>query len=345
MKSNRNITADLLKGIAVIAMVLVHIVELFATNDIFVSSIGRAALFIGGPPAAPVFMIVMGFFIAKNNQTGYQSVIRGLKLILTGFALNLGLNFHLLLLIKNGTIDTSPWAYIFGVDIFFLAGLSIILLSFLNGLRVNKLFSSLFAIVVVFGFQFLFPVNSNHDFLKYLTAYFYSDVWWSYFPVIPWIAYPLAGYAFYHITRMDFYTRLKALEKPILLLSIVILILTISYGINIASNLQLYYHHDYLYYLFTINFVIILSLVTNQLSVYNKNITATFIQWLGKNVTVFYIIQWLLIGNIATYLFKTQTIWQTLIWFVLILVISSLLTFVWINRYKIPHYFGKVKNS
>jgi surface polysaccharide O-acyltransferase-like enzyme len=82
---NRNRTADLLKGLAVIFMIQVHLLELFATQDIYVSWIGKISLFLGGPPAAPVFMVVMGYYFASSKRTLKSGTVRGLKLILLGF--------------------------------------------------------------------------------------------------------------------------------------------------------------------------------------------------------------------------------------------------------------------
>ena len=69
LNSNRNQTADLLKGLAVIFMIQVHLIELFARQDIFSSNIGSVLLFFGGPPAAPIFMAVMGYYIAQSKKT------------------------------------------------------------------------------------------------------------------------------------------------------------------------------------------------------------------------------------------------------------------------------------
>jgi len=85
-QGNRN--ADLLKGVAVILMVQVHIIELFAQQSIFDSFAGSIFLFLGGPPAAPVFMTVMGYFIAKGNANISKSIVRGFKLIGFGLLLN-----------------------------------------------------------------------------------------------------------------------------------------------------------------------------------------------------------------------------------------------------------------
>ena len=77
---SRNRTADLLKGVTVILMVQVHLVELFAQQQIFNSYMGSVLLFLGGPPAPPVFMAVMGYFIAFRNSNISKSILRGLKL-------------------------------------------------------------------------------------------------------------------------------------------------------------------------------------------------------------------------------------------------------------------------
>jgi len=39
-----------------------------------------------------------------------------------------------------------------------------------------------------------------------------------------------------------------------------------------------------------------------------------FLRWLGKNITVFYVIQWLIIGNIATAIYQTQELSRYWFW-------------------------------
>ena len=48
--TKRNQTADLLKGLAVIFMIQVHIMELFAKQEIYDGIAGKISLFFGGPP-------------------------------------------------------------------------------------------------------------------------------------------------------------------------------------------------------------------------------------------------------------------------------------------------------
>ncbi len=57
---------DLLKGFAVFLIVPVHILEIFIDYPGRESIFGKTLLFFGGPFGVPVFMIVMGYFIAKS---------------------------------------------------------------------------------------------------------------------------------------------------------------------------------------------------------------------------------------------------------------------------------------
>jgi uncharacterized membrane protein YhdT len=42
------------------------------------------------------------------------------------------------------------------------------------------------------------------------------------------------------------------------------------------------------------------------------------VKWIGKEVTILYVIQWLIIGNIATSIFRTQDLFQITTWFLAI---------------------------
>ena len=335
MIKSRNRTADLLKGVAVILMVQVHIIELFAQQQIFESFAGSILLFLGGPPAAPVFMTVMGYFIAKGNGNISKSIVRGVKLIALGLLLNFGLNFHLFVKIYNQTIVTSPWSYLFGVDILFLAGLSIIAITVFQKIFKKKPFPYVVIIAAIFLISAFMPYPESTGTTSYLVALIYSDSWWSYFPVIPWLAYPVTGYIYYIIElSINNIIKKRMYQMLIFTVSGIILVITISYGVRIASNLHAYYHHDFIYYLFTLNFMIFWTMLFQFIISFSKNYLTNYIEWMGKNVTVFYIIQWLIIGNIATGLYKTQAGFQIIIWFFAIVTVTSLLTFLW-NKFQI----------
>lgn len=329
MKSSRFSTPDLLKGIAVVLMIQVHIMELFAVPEVYSSWIGKLSLFLGGPPAAPVFMAVMGYFVARSQKSIRFHIVRGLRLIGLGLLLNAGLNLHLLIRIYSGTVQLNPWHYIFGVDILFVAGLSIIIIALLKPFLKNRIALWVVVALAFAGLNQWLPVYSGqHTWIKYVQAYFWGYYSWSFFPVFPWTAYVLLGYVFYLADKKAGFSKFSAGTKWISLgVLFVILAFTFRYALRISDLLTVYYHHDYLFFLWTAAFMFFWTMFWNFVSGKSgKNYLTDYLKWTGRNVTTIYILQWLMIGNMATAIFKTQALWTLPLWFVAVLLISGLLT-------------------
>lgn len=330
--SARTQTADVLKGIAVLLMIQVHILELFASSGIFSGYPGKILLFLGGPPVAPVFMILFGYFMFSSDKSAKQLMLRGLKILLLGMLLNLALNAHLFWAVYRGSIQANIWPYIFGVDILPFAGLSLLIIAPLKNVIQQHITVTLFMILTaIFSGQYLMNYLPENSVLKYLTAFIYGSAEWSYFPVLPWIAYPLSGIALYqwqqHHDLSFFY-----LPKTKLLFGIIFLLffaLTFQYALAVSSNLQAYYHHNALFFIWVILFAAFYTLLINELRHYTENtVINRFINWLGRHVTPVYVIQWIIIGNIATGIYKTVSNPLYLVcWFATIVTATSLLTY------------------
>ena len=322
---------DLLKGLAVLSMIQVHIMELFVRQDIFEGPLGSLSLFVGGPPAAPIFLIVMGYFLALKKRQFLYFIKRGMLLILWGLLLNIGLNFQLFVKIYQGFCELNPLDYLLGVDIFFLAGMSIILIGVLKSLFRDKGYLYFFlALAIVFVTPKL-PGFSDDSWLKYIEAFLWGKQSWSYFPLFPWLAYPLTGFAYVYIEKMIFKDGLTYQNKlSIALPAGAVVFFTFSYGMEIASDLEQYYHHSYLYFGWTILFVsfwaVVLSFIEENSG---RSKVVMYFKWVGKTVTSHYVIQWLIIGNIATAIYKTQGLGLYFLWFTGIVVVTGLLARFW----------------
>ena len=338
----RNITADVLKGLAVIFMIQVHIMEQFASVEVNNSIIGRIFYFLGGPFCAPVFLAVMGYFLAKTKPSFWNYLKRGFLLITVGILLNIARSIHLLITVFQGKYDLDPLFYIFGADILTLAGLSIIILAGLHLISKDNLFlyiPVLFVFASLGSFVNIIP-NSQNFFLAFVIGNFEH----SYFPLFPWFSYVLLGYIFKIIFNKHqiLISRFTYLHWIFIgLLSIVILYFSKDI-FAISSNLPVYYHHDYMFVLWMTGFMILYVLLINQISkVLQNNMIFEFFSWTGKNVTIIYIIQWLIIGNIATAIYQTQDLLKSELWFIGITATSGILTFIYL---KIIKYF-KNKNE
>jgi uncharacterized membrane protein len=327
--------ADLLKGIAVLLMIQVHIIELFASVSIFDSKTGRILLFLGGPFVAPVFLFVFGYFIANSSLSNSQQLFRGFKIFFYGMLLNVALNFNLFTKHSVGQLEFDVFPYLFGVDILQCAGICLIIIITL----IKKVFdkNNVIAIALMLFSAFLggFLVHYQTDFvfLKYLSAFFYGSTTWSYFPVFPWLAYPLLGMIFCK-SNIDFKILTKPLVKnSIYLLSLLFLFFTLDYAIALCSNLNFYYHHGLTFFLWTIIFMFFYGFIIHKVDhLFGTHFVFKYIKWLGQNVTTIYVIQWILIGNISTAIFKSiNSPVVLLVAFIAILLISSIVTFLYVQ--------------
>lgn len=334
--NSRTSTPDLLKGIAALLMIQVHIIELFATPEIFSSNIGKVLLFLGGPPVAPLYIFFLGYFIAGSRKSTLALVVRGVKILLLGLFLNIALNLNLIISVGQGLFPINLWPYIFGVDVLPHAGLSIILIALLKKIIDKNIFVPIVLLLLVAfsGTLFLDCIPEKSS-LKYLSALIYGSSWWSYFPLLPWFAYSLAGIAFYQFSKKYDLSFLKSPKAFVvmLLIGIPFLFFTLSYAIAIASNLELYYHHGIVFCLWTLAFMALYAFVINKIDTsVSSNIVMNYLKWLGENITIIYVFQWIIIGNVATQIFKTVSSPTTLcLSFLGVLCASSILCFIWLK--------------
>jgi len=325
-QAKRSEFPDFLKGIAVILMIQVHLIENFALPEIFSTTPGKVSLFLGGAPAAPVFLAVMGYFLAASNKSMAMFFKRGLLLIGLGLLLNFGRSFHLLIRIWQGTIELNPWKYLLGVDIFFAAGISIIFIAVFRYVAKAKISWWVAAMLIVALANPLLPVYSGqYEWIKFVQAYFWGYFSWSYFPLFPWLAYPLLGYVFYLVNQKINLSNFSGKTLAyIIIIPAIVLLFHFKYGFKVSGLLHIYYHHNVLFFawvvLYLLLWVIALNLFHRRFS--NSPI-ALLLQWTGKNVTVIYVVQWIIIGNLTTALYQTQGYVLLVLWFFAVSLLSA----------------------
>lgn len=327
---------DLLKGFAVFLIVPVHILETFIDFPGRESWFGKTLLLLGGPVAVPVFMLTMGYFIARNQKPFITSLWRGFKIFIAGFLLNIGLNFHLLLKIQFSGWQINPLEYIFGVDIFYFAGLAIILLSLLKIIKSQKAWIAIGLAILVAIFTSVVNEKLMVPERNYIYPFIGGSWSWSYFPLFPWLVYPLAGFAFSHFEQHIFsLMKSKKIITTILLVIISILVIVFGkQGIETTINLPAYYHHTFWFSMWVFGVVIIWSLMLRVIvQQFPQKWPLKGLMWLGKNITVFYIVQWLIIGNIATAIYQSQTLKSYPFWVAGIFITTILITWL-IERFE-----------
>jgi len=334
--SKRNPTAELLKGLAVIFMIQVHLMEQFAKPEIYSGIIGKISLFLGGPPCAPLFMAVMGYYLSSSEKPFSYYLKRGLILFAGGILLNLARSANLMHYIITGQNASDPFFYIFGVDILLLAGLSILIIGLLKFIfKQNFIFYFMLAIVVAAIAPFLPEFGSGTSTLAYINAFLWGNFEWSYFPLFPWLAYILLGYGL-HLLSNKYQLLSKCKSGHCIVFSIPLLIasgLTIIYASTVSHKLNGvdgYYHHGIIFFAWLLMFMTAYAMIVHLVELNaGRQPLIRYFKWVGKNVTFFYIIQWIIVGNIATGIYRTQGDVSLIYWFLGITVSVSLIIFAW----------------
>ncbi len=323
---------DLLKGIAILFMIQVHIMELFIDYAGQSSPVGRASLFLGGPFTAMVFMMVMGYFVAASRKSFKQNLFRGVRLFALGFLLNVGLNFYLLLKIKYAGWQYNPFEYIFGVDILYLAGLSIIILAAIKELP-EKLqapisFGLLFVVLLLTDRMNSWLTLSERN---YVTPFIGGTYSWSYFPLFPWLAYPLAGYFFFFSENRikQFILHRKIIAASAFVFIAIVVLYFSKTGFYTTINLPAYYHHTIKFGVWALGMLVVwIGIFYVVVTKFQASKVEKLLAWMGKNITLIYVVQWLIIGNLATTIYQTQVLNRFSLWLVGILVVTLVLSWL-----------------
>jgi len=308
VNKGRQLELDIARGLAVLFMVLVHVQIEFLAPEVSESWIGWAINFLGTPPAAPVFMFMLGAFIIYSSKNDPRTLIRrGFLLLLAGYLLNF----------FRGTLpDLTAWAMNGGsgyidlasnalieIDILQFAGLAFIFFGIARKYKWNNRTIVGTALVLSLLSYYLNDYTAEDYSLKAITGLFWGSSAVSYFPFVSWILVPVLGYVF-----GQYLVRCKDKElfyRTLLLLSVLVLaaMACVSFaGLTIDIGLTddyVYYHMDTVANAAYISFAVFWMAILFYATKYVPKVVAKTIGRWSRNVTDIYIIHWIFIGWIA----------------------------------------------
>lgn len=199
--SDRVLAFDLARGLAVFFMILIHVMRHWGGPATWTTPIGMLASFLGGPPAAPVFMFLMGASVAFSRRSTFRSLAsRGLGLFALAYVFNVFRGaLPLTLGLASGIVTTqevaphTPGSLLTMVDILQLAGLSLIVIAVLRRFLRPGPSWLVIALAVVLAAPFLRGITVGVP----VVDGFLSVLWGAggnvYYPVFPWLVFPLVG--------------------------------------------------------------------------------------------------------------------------------------------------------
>jgi uncharacterized membrane protein len=305
---------DLARGLAVFFMILVHVLENYGNEGVYDTIVGQIVEFFGGAPAAPVFMFLMGFFLVYPSDKGLKvNVIRGLKIMALGYLLSflrytlpeaIGVTHY------GGGFDF--FSFVWEVDILQFAGFAMILLAMIRRFIPWPRTWALLAVLIAVISPFLWGISSGNsiaDWFLDLLWGSYEEVW---FPIFPWMAFPLLGMAFRHYSDGGKLTADRRIP--------IVGFLVLAAGVVITSMNPGYHTGDYyrsgpgaIIWMsgFVIVWLCLCELAVKKLP--NNRVFGVLYFW-SKNVTAVYFIQWLIIGwGVAVFPYMAEPIITTVV--------------------------------
>lgn len=288
--SNRIYYLDIIRGLAIFFMIMQHSMLMFEYNEGDGNGIiGNIFLILGTAPAAPIFMIIMGTFIMKSRADNKTFLIRGIKLLIAGYVLNL-LRFTLPLLVTGEASLAIDQLFI--VDIFQLAGLFYISSILFRKIASNRYLIPIIIILILFISPYLWGITENTRVTKLLWGTG-PDVS---FPFFPWCIYPMIGM---YLSKYIALPKINKVYKNNMLICAVILSVV---GI---LTLEIFPYYDYsrqgfaigsLIIAFALFYLLIFETLTARFSLdTDTKIVKTLIFW-STHLTNMYIVSWIIYG-------------------------------------------------
>lgn len=330
-------SVDFLKGLSALFMVQIHVLETWTNQNVFDTNTGLILRFLNNTPAVVVFMVLMGYLISYTKASSEKLILRGLKVFFWGILLNIGLNLHHLIRLFIYPEYGNPLHAIFAVDIFALAGLSLIFLGLITMIRINPWIIAGIALVIAAVTPL---VNNWTDRVmsdSFFMAYFGGTSEWSFFPVFPWLAYPVIGLSIGLLQTKNFRIfsfdkgntkKVKSVYWGLFLLLSLLSLPGFLFNLKDVTQIHIFYHHGFITFLWTMSFTMALFSLVSLRPQWQYGFLSVWIRFIGKYLTRFYVIQWLIIGNIATAVYQQLSLIGYFAGFTIVIFVSSLILYL-----------------
>ena len=296
---------DLARGLTVLIMPSIHVVMLYSQPHVQQSILGTILAFIAEGPGAQLFMMIMGISFVFSSRITKQYVLqRAFYLLLAAYVLNF-LKFIVPLLLGwmpdnlmqelqlPNDFLAIPFFLLLG-DILHFAAISFPILFIVYRLRHYAYWSVAFAITIMLLSPFIWDVKTGFVFVDYPLQLLGGHPPNAFFPVFPWLVYPLTGLTVGYFLKQ--FGATDILKKAGWIgVSLMLISLTLPPTSKQKEWLP-FYRTEPADTLFHSGFVLTWIAIFHWL---NRKIPAnpffTLLIFCSKNITSIYIIQWVLI--------------------------------------------------
>lgn len=309
-QSKRILALDLIKGMSVIGMVIIHTLLIFASiKSQSETVIGSFIVFLGR--GTSIFLICMGVtFMTSSHQSLKSALKRGGLLLIAGFFMNF-MKFIIPVIFGfapdhfiqkygwHGPIEQQYMYLVLLGDILQLAGMSLLFVGFIRKYVKNKYGILAIGLLIALVSREVSGFNIDYPVINYISDLLFSNDFPAsvYFPVFPWMSFIIIG-MFFGKWYLDLNYNRKQLFKNMLYMGLLFVAigapLVFLYG---AYNYNAFYHMGpggVIYFAgWTLIFLWAVFRITANVK---ENKLIRTLKYCSKNLTSMYMIQWILIS-------------------------------------------------
>ncbi|UAY55728.1 heparan-alpha-glucosaminide N-acetyltransferase domain-containing protein [Arachidicoccus terrestris] len=203
---------DLTRGFTVLFIAPIHAVLLFASPTVYNTWLVQFLRFIAEGPGAQLFMLLMGISFVLGREKNPKDVLKRVGvLLLAGYTLNflkfvlpamlniLPAGVYVELQVERGV--PGYFEMLFSGDILHFAALAYGLIYWVTRLRRYPQVAALLALLICLLSPLCYDLHNGNGILDYLLQLLGGQPPRIFFPLFPWLVYPLAGLVIGHYIK------------------------------------------------------------------------------------------------------------------------------------------------
>lgn len=336
---HRIMSFDLARGFTVLCMPMIHVVMLYSTIPVQQSLLGDILGYIAEGPGAQLFMLLMGLSFTFSKRITKEYVFkRAFYLLIAAYLLSffkfvvplgLGLMPQNLLteLQLQSDFNTVKFFLLIG-DILHFAAIAYLILFFITRTRYYPYIALVLAIAIMLVSPYVWDVKTEIVFVDQLITLFNGHPPQAFFPVFPWLVYPLCGLTLGYLLKHNNETYLL---KKTGIIGIAIMIISFCFpATTIQTQWLPFYRTEPADTLFHLGFVLMWLGLFHLLS---KKIPGNpifrLLTFCSRHITTIYIIQWILIcWSMCFTGYMQLPFWPSIIWMIDLTLATLVLTWL-----------------
>ncbi|REC49532.1 heparan-alpha-glucosaminide N-acetyltransferase domain-containing protein [Chryseobacterium pennipullorum] len=309
-QSKRILTLDLIKGMSVIGMIIIHTLLIYANvKSQSETAIGSFIVFLGR--GTSIFLICMGItFMTSSHQSLTSSLKRGFLLVFAGLFMNF-MKFMIPVIFgfaPDNFIQKYGWdapieqQYVYLVllgDILQLAGMSLLFVGFIRKYVTNKYGILAIGLIVALVSREMSGITVDYPVINYILDLLFNTNYpaYVYFPVFPWMSFIIIG-MFFGKWFMELNYNSSKLFRNMLYTGLVFVALGAPLVFIYSDyNYNGFYHMGPGGVIYFAGWTMIFLWIIFRLTSGSKeNGWMRLLKYCSRNLTSMYMIQWILIS-------------------------------------------------